>query len=184
MIESATLLIRERGVEATSFSDVIVASRAPRGSIYHYFPRGKAQLVEEATKHGANFIVESMRRALDGRDAGAALDVFAAWYYTLLRDFDYSAGCPLMAAAIEGGRSPGASAEAADGFDRWERTIAEALTRDGVPGPRATQIAALAVASMEGALAMCRAKRSPEPFEQVIAQLQAVIRDATGQRST
>lgn len=85
-----------------------------------------------------------------------------------------------MAAAIEGARSPGASTEAADGFSRWERTIAEALIRDGLAEPRATQIAALAVASMEGALAMCRAKRSTEPFDQVIAQLQAVIREATG----
>jgi AcrR family transcriptional regulator len=183
MVDSATLLIRERGVEATSFSDVVVASGAPRGSIYHYFPRGKAQLIEEATRRGADFIVDSMSRALDGRDTAAALETFAEWYYTLLQDFDYSAGCPLMAAAIEGGRTPGASAEAADGFNRWERTIADALIRDGADEPRATEIAALAVASMEGALAMCRAKRSTEPINQVIAQLQPVIRDATGQRS-
>ncbi|MHB8694344.1 MAG: LmrA/YxaF family transcription factor [Solirubrobacteraceae bacterium] len=124
-----------------------------------------------------------MSRALEGRGTAAALDVFAEWYYTLLRDFDYAAGCPLMAAAIEGGRTPGASAEAADGFCRWERTIAEALIRDGANEPRATEIAALAVASMEGALAMCRAKRSTEPINKVITQLQTVIHDATSQRN-
>ena len=53
MIVSAALLIREHGVEATSFSAVLAHSGAPRGSIYHHFPGGKAQLVEEATRYGA-----------------------------------------------------------------------------------------------------------------------------------
>jgi AcrR family transcriptional regulator len=178
MVETATLLIREHGIEATSFSDVVVASGAPRGSIYHYFPRGKAQLIEEATKHGADFIVLSMERALTGGDTAAALEKFAEFYYALARDFDYEAGCPLMASALEGSRTPGARDAAADGFERWELVIAQALDRDGVKPDQAAAVATLAVSSMEGALAMVRAKRSTKPFETVIAQLTAVIHAA------
>ena len=38
MIQSALVLMGEHGVEATSFSQVIERSGAPRGSIYHHFP--------------------------------------------------------------------------------------------------------------------------------------------------
>ncbi len=41
MIQSAALLMRERGVDATSFSEVLAHSGAPRGSIYHHFPAAR-----------------------------------------------------------------------------------------------------------------------------------------------
>ena len=72
MIVSAALLIRERGVEATSFSDVIDHSGAPRGSIYHNFPGGKAQLVEEATRYAGDFTAAGLVAALGSDDPVAA----------------------------------------------------------------------------------------------------------------
>ncbi|MDV7102612.1 TetR/AcrR family transcriptional regulator, partial [Gordonia amicalis] len=43
MIVHAADLIGRDGVAATSIGDVITASAAPRGSIYHHFPGGKTQ---------------------------------------------------------------------------------------------------------------------------------------------
>ena len=60
MIQSTTALVRERGVEATALSDVLEHSGAPRGSIYHHFPGGKAQLVEEATRAAAGAFAAGM----------------------------------------------------------------------------------------------------------------------------
>ena len=48
MIESAMRLQRKRGVFGTAFSDVIADSGAPRGSIYHHFPGGRAQVAAGA----------------------------------------------------------------------------------------------------------------------------------------
>jgi len=48
MVQCAAMQIGRHGVSATSFSELLVGSGAPRGSIYHHFPNGKAQLVEEA----------------------------------------------------------------------------------------------------------------------------------------
>ena len=48
MVRSAASLIGSRGVSATSFSDVLADSGAPRGSIYHHFPDGKKQLAQDA----------------------------------------------------------------------------------------------------------------------------------------
>src|SRR5688572_33420325 len=68
MLESAAILFRERGVHGTSFSDVLAHSAAPRGSIYHHFPGGKAQLAEEATRYAAEFITGGLTAALARED--------------------------------------------------------------------------------------------------------------------
>ena len=44
MVEGAVRLLASRGVEGTSFSEVLAAADAPRGSVYHHFPGGKSEL--------------------------------------------------------------------------------------------------------------------------------------------
>ena len=70
MIETAAVVMRERGVEATSFSEVLARSGAPRGSIYHHFPGGKAQLIEEATRYGGEFTAAGLTAALAHHNRG------------------------------------------------------------------------------------------------------------------
>src|SRR4051794_23619118 len=107
MIQSAMLLVGERGVEATSFSEVIEHSGAPRGSIYHHFPGGKAQLMEEATRWGGELISAGLRQALEHADPVAAVDGIAGFWRAALRDTNYAGGCPVGAATVEGVSSPG-----------------------------------------------------------------------------
>src|SRR5258708_15943330 len=48
MIEGAVRRLAINGVEGTSFADVLAATGAPRGSIYHHFPGGKTELLHAA----------------------------------------------------------------------------------------------------------------------------------------
>lgn len=48
MVLSAAALLREHGASATSIDRVLAHSGAPRGSVYHHFPGGRAQLIDEA----------------------------------------------------------------------------------------------------------------------------------------
>ena len=178
MITSAALLIRERGVEATSFSDVLEHSGAPRGSIYHHCPRGKAQLVEEATRHAGDFVAAGLAAALEQDDFAAAVDMFVDFWRSILRESDYTAGCPVVAATVEGERASGARDAAGAAFRRWEEMVGETLQRSGLEPGRARSVATLAVAAIEGAVVLARAQRSPAPLERVAAELQALARDA------
>ena len=178
MVESAAVLIREQGVEATSFSDVIVASGAPRGSIYHYFPRGKAQLVEEATRYGTDFVVARLASAIEQGDTASAIRAFGGFYAEILRDSDFGAGCPVLAAALEGERSPGARDAAGDGFKQWEAVIARGLERDGLASDQAARLATLIVASLEGSIVLSRAQRTTAPLERVLEQVGLLIEGA------
>ena len=59
MIEAAWLLIAERGLEGMSTREVLARTGAPRGSVYHHFPR---------RPYGAD---RARHRPLPAVDAGA-----------------------------------------------------------------------------------------------------------------
>src|SRR5436190_1319419 len=93
MIESALVLMGEHGVEATSFSQVIEHSGAPRGSIYHHFPGGKEQLVEEAARYAGDAVVKLVTDAVARHDPVAAVDAVVGFWRAVLYDSDFAAGC-------------------------------------------------------------------------------------------
>lgn len=171
MIRSAALLFRERGIDGTAFADVLEHSGAPRGSVYHHFPGGKLQLAEEATEYAGEFIAAGLTAALADGDPVSALQSFVDSWIAILRESDYAAGCPVVAAALEGERSPGARRAAAEAFARWERLLVEALARYDLPAERARSLATLMLASIEGAVVLARAQRTTEPLDRVAREL-------------
>src|SRR5580700_2279521 len=48
MVRSAAQLIRRKGVSGTGMREIVVEADAPRGSLQHYFPGGKEELVSDA----------------------------------------------------------------------------------------------------------------------------------------
>jgi AcrR family transcriptional regulator len=179
MIQSATLLIRERGLAGTSFRDVVEHSGAPRGSIYHHFPRGKTQLAEETVNAAAAFVETVIARAARNGDPLAALRLFVeAWRHTL-ESTDFRAGCPVMAIATEAGEDePQLAQAAAAAFECWRDGLAASLCQAGATPAKARRTATLAVAAVEGAVVMCRAARSTRPLLDVAQELEQSLRDA------
>src|SRR3954469_15314198 len=131
MIESAALLIRERGVDATSFSDVLAHSGAPRGSIYHHFPGGKPQLMEEATRWAGEFIARGARARLETNDPLGGIDSMRAMWRDVLEQSAFAAGCPIVAATMAGGSVRGARDAAGEAFRSWEEPYAQVLVNNG-----------------------------------------------------
>jgi AcrR family transcriptional regulator len=182
MIQSAALLMRERGVEATSFSEVLARSGAPRGSIYHHFPGGKAQLIEEATRYAGDFTAAGIIASTAHEDPVGAVREFTAMWLRLLRESDFAAGCPVVAASLESDRAPGARNAAARAFLHWEDLLAQVLA-DRLDDPdRARSLATLVIASIEGAVVVSRAVRSTGPLERVGTELERLLSGALDQR--
>jgi AcrR family transcriptional regulator len=179
MIESAAQLMRERGVQATSFSEVLAHSGAPRGSIYHHFPGGKAQLIEEATRYAGDFTAAGLVAALDDEDPAAAVHRFAGVWQRILERSDFAAGCPVVAATLEG--APSARSAAANAFTSWERLLADGFARRGVERDRALSLATMFLASIEGAVVLARATASTAPLQRVAAELEQLVVGAVAQ---
>ena len=181
MIETAAVVMRERGVEATSFSEVLARSGAPRGSIYHHFPGGKAQLIEEATRYGGEFTAAGLTAALANDDPVAAVRAFSVSWLRILRKTDFAGGCPVVAASLEGDRAPGARDAAAEAFARWEDLIAAALESHLDSAERARALATMVIASIEGGIVLSRAARDTGPLERVAQELERLLVDAIGE---
>ena len=179
MIQSALVLVGEHGVEATSFSQVIEHSGAPRGSIYHHFPGGKQQLLEEATRYAGDAIVKLGLAAAERHDNPvAALDAIVDFWRTALRYTDFGAGCPVLAATIAGDHAPAAREAARETFNRWEELYAELLERAGIDEQRARSLGSIAISAVEGAVILSRAERSNAPLERVVDELRRLFHSA------
>src|SRR5580704_13413863 len=61
MVQSAASLIGAQGMNATSFSEVLADSGAPRGSIYFHFPGGKRELAKDAIRLTCEQVLAHMR---------------------------------------------------------------------------------------------------------------------------
>jgi TetR/AcrR family transcriptional repressor of lmrAB and yxaGH operons len=182
MIRSAAVLFRRNGVDGTAFSDVIAHSGAPRGSIYHHFPGGKAELAEEATRYAGEFVAAALAKALADDDPVATITGFSAALGKGLEAGGFEEGCPVVAAALEGRRTPGARAAAGSAIASWEELLAESFERNGVEAERAGSVATMVVASIEGAIVLARAQGSVEPIERVGAELERLASQALAER--
>ncbi|HYF24701.1 MAG TPA: TetR/AcrR family transcriptional regulator [Baekduia sp.] len=179
MIASAALLLREQGLTGTSFGDVIEHSGAPRGSIYHHFPGGKAQLVEEAVRFAGRYVERLIAQA--GDDPLEALRLFLATWRDTLQEGEFRAGCPVVAVAVEAqDEHPQLAEAAAAAFAAWQDALAGMLRRRGVDAAEARRLATMTVAAVEGAVVLCRAQRSTRPLDDVGAVLADLLGGAAG----
>src|SRR5438067_10375973 len=159
MVRSAAVLMREQGVDAMSFSDVVVQSGAPRGSIYHYFPGGKAQLVEEATRWAGGFVARRNVAAMEADGPLGAIDASEQAWRAVLTETEYRAGCPIAAATVDGEQVPAARVAAGEVFRSWHDALATSLRSHGVADDRAHAVATLVYAGIEGGILLVRAPR-------------------------
>ncbi|MEV6926458.1 TetR/AcrR family transcriptional regulator [Dactylosporangium sp. NPDC051485] len=169
MVEGAALLLAKQGLQATSFSEVLKATGAPRGSIYHHFPEGKDQLVDAALELVAGRMLAGLAE-LDGRGAVEITRyVIGAWRFVLDRS-RLRAGCAVLAVAVAGDSGPLLDRAAAI-FRAWRARLTELYAAAGAEPAAAARFATSVIAATEGAVVLCRAERSLEPLELVGEEL-------------
>jgi AcrR family transcriptional regulator len=176
MVRGAAQLLRERGYTGTGFREVIERTGAPRGSIYHHFPGGKAQLAGEAV----DYVGGLARGAIeDSFLRGGPIEGLRTFVELWRVDFERSghrAGCPIVAVAVENhDDAPELLDNAARAFDAWRSAFADSLRSAGVPDGRADRLAALVVSAVEGAIVLSRAERDTAPLLAVADELEDVI---------
>jgi AcrR family transcriptional regulator len=173
MVQSAIVLLAKRGYQATSFSEVLTESGAPRGSIYHHFPEGKDQLIAAAIEvAGARAV--ALLDGLEGTGPAGIVDGFMAMWRAVLEVSRFSAGCSVLAVTVSAD-SPDLLGRAGEIFRAWQARLAELFTAAGMPPVEAGSFATLLIAASEGAVVLARAEQSFAPFDAVHASLRSSV---------
>jgi AcrR family transcriptional regulator len=177
MVRTAAQLIRRKGVSGTGMREIVAEAAAPRGSLQHYFPGGKEQLVNEALLWMGDVAARRVERhAGSAATPGALLAaIVAEWRDDLVRE-DFAAGCPLLAAASDAATTSDEIRQVLQrAFDGWERPLRSALVDLGVSSSRARSLATVTISALEGAIILCRIRGQLGPLDALVAELGPVL---------
>ncbi len=175
MVRSAALLIRRKGVSGTGMREIVNEADAPRGSLQHYFPGGKEELVSDALLWMGDVAARRIKRSLSQLQSRTPSALLAAIVETWRHDLTsekFSAGCPLVAAAADtAGTSQQLREVLQRAFDGWLEPLSESLLELGVPMERSENLAVVIIAALEGAIILARVRRDVTPFDALVSEL-------------
>ena len=174
ILEVSSELFARQGYSGTGMTQIVTEAEAALGSIYHFFPGGKAELGREAILRSGALYGELVIAAFAGaRGAVDAVDDFFRGAGRHLVQTDYADACPIATVALEVASTNDTLRQAtAEVFESWIAKTAEMLQDSGIGRSKARRLAMLLFCLLEGAFILCRATRSTTPLD--IARLHAV----------
>jgi TetR/AcrR family transcriptional regulator, lmrAB and yxaGH operons repressor len=156
--------MRASGLAGAGINQVIAASGAPKGSLYHYFPAGKLQLAQEALDRFGEERRAGLARLMAGE--ATAADKIRRLFASLakgLQKEDFQYGCAVAGVALDLQDDSEPLAETcARQLESWAEVVETAL--QDLPAARRRPWARFVVTTFEGALVQARAQRSTQPL--------------------
>ena len=175
IVRSAAQLIRRKGVAGTGMREIVIEADAPRGSLQHYFPGGKEELVSDALLWMGAVAARRIRRSsgrIEPRTPSALLVSIVDGWRSDLTSEEFSAGCPLVAAAADtAATSEHLRGVLGQAFDGWLTPLSEGLSDLGVPPERSDGLAIVIISALEGAIILARIRRDLTPFDALVSEL-------------
>ncbi|MFM2400422.1 MAG: hypothetical protein RL341_2579, partial [Pseudomonadota bacterium] len=161
-------------------NQILALSQAPKGSFYHHFPGGKAQLAAESLASAGAELVEMIEAVLSrAKDPQAAITSFIGKIAKWFKASNYSAGCPITSVLLDtvpGDKLTGEACKLV--FSQWISTWQAYFEKHGASTQDAEYLANSMVIGLEGAWIMSRAMQSVSAFEHaersLLAQWQQV----------
>ena len=176
IVEAARQLFFDQGYTATGIAQILKASEANSGSLYHFFPTKEDLLVAVLEKYKAMLDPVVLAPAFE-RVSDPVERLFAVLdgYRRLMQATDFRLGCPIGNLALEVSNSHiQVRRLIVENFDAWAaaicRLIKEASGRMP-PEVDPLHLAKHVLATMEGSVMLARAYRDFEPFDQAVAHL-------------
>lgn len=164
-------VFREHGFEGASLSVIARRTGLGKGSLYHAFPGGKAEMAGQVLDAIDQWFTQNLFWPLrEADDPEAAIR-------TMFLDTDayFRSGrrvCLVGALAL--GEARDRFADRIDAyFAAWRDALADALRRAGHPPPEAAALAEDAIVAIQGGLVAARALRDPALFGRTLGRIEA-----------
>jgi TetR/AcrR family transcriptional repressor of lmrAB and yxaGH operons len=168
----AGYLFQQKGYHGVGISEVLERAGVPKGSLYHHFPNGKADLALAAADIAAEEVLRIIDASFD--QAGDYANGVTTFCYKLAKYFDIhegKIGCP-VSATLHGGPDNATFRDTLSRiFAQWMDRIAAHAMRLGQSHDDAEQSAKRLFLSLEGSWTLARARGDSN----VIRQLPALV---------
>ncbi|QNI06584.1 TetR/AcrR family transcriptional regulator [Mycobacterium kubicae] len=166
ILTAATELMRRKGYGAVGMKDVVAASGAPIGSLYHHFRDGKVQIAGEALANAGAAYALLIPSIIDGyTDLGEGIDAAFTQAAEDMRDTGFANMCPVASVAAEVADTVEPLRDVcADVFRGWFDYGAAYFVGRGVAPEVAREVIVALVAALEGAFVLARTLRDTEPL--------------------
>jgi TetR/AcrR family transcriptional repressor of lmrAB and yxaGH operons len=166
IVDAAVRLFRQKGYAATGLADIVEASGAPKGSVYHYFPGGKPEIGEAAVREaGRRILVTVQDLGAKASSAGELVRGHAELLAKWMAQSGYRDGAPMTTVLLENApQHSGITQGGRDAHEAWMAEIRVRLEASGIGGAQAARLASLTVAALEGALIQARIEQSARPL--------------------
>ena len=163
LIRAAEQLFRVQGYSGGGLKQLTAEASAPWGSLYHFFPAGKAQLGAEAARFAGELYAVGWRRAFDQAGSpGEAVERIFMVEAKILEGSDYRNGCPIAGMTLDiASTDEGLRVACEAAFGLWLETIRQGFEVFGAPPEAARALASFVLSSIEGAIVLARAAKSP-----------------------
>jgi AcrR family transcriptional regulator len=170
-------LFRRGGYHGTSLKEVIVGAGVTTGSLYHFFPGGKAELAAAALNDsGASYQQLFELIADEAPDVVTAFASFFDGAADTLEESDFLDVCPIGTVAREMASTDDGLRRAADAvFVGWVEAASGRLRAAGVGAAAADELAVTAIAAFEGSLVLARTRRDADVMRGVGRQIAARV---------
>ncbi len=178
IVAAAVRLFRRQGYAATGLAQIVEASGAPKGSLYHYFPAGKAAIGAAAVTAAGETVRATIAALPAGTRPGDFLREYARLMAAWLRASGFRDGSPIASVVLEqAAQDDDIAAAARVVYAAWRGEMVARLKAAGVSDMAADSLALLAITNLEGALILARAERSEAPVL-AAAEALAALADA------
>lgn len=173
IIETTCTLLELQGYHATGLNQILKESGSPKGSLYYYFPGGKEELTAEAIQRVGNIVLKRIREHLaEEKDPVAAVRNFITNVGRAVEATQYRTGGPITTVALEtAATSERLRLVCAEIYAGWGAAFAERLRAGGLSDERAERLSIFIIAGLEGGIILARTRRSPQPLQQVAAEI-------------
>jgi len=166
MLDATIGLMRRGGLARAGVNEIVAASGAPKGSVYHFFPDGKRQIAVEALERYAGHVHASMDETMSHvHGPRAKIRALFDLVARRLEDAEFGASCAVGAVTLD--LDPDLETvrpAAASAFADWRALIARHI--DIPDRERREAFAGLVLTAIQGGYVRGRAERSVEPFRE------------------
>src|SRR3954452_25100868 len=102
MLDAGIELMRRSGLSGAGINDIVAASGAPKGSVYHFFPGGKQQVVGEALAIYATRVHALIEAAMAGaRTPSGRVRALFAVFAKRFQSANYRQSCAAGAVSLD-----------------------------------------------------------------------------------